>query len=387
MQRIEVIERPWWRASAAAHGFHHAQCGNRRYWVDDAYYALTFAEANAVRVAAEELHAMCLALARCAADDPSAMDRLGIPRTYQVYVVGSLLRDDPSLLGRFDFVLDSKGVPKLLEYNADTPTAFLEASCFQREWFECRITDGVLPNGATQANAIEGALISRIFEIGSHFDRLCMAAAMSDDEDRCAVETMARCAGIAGLRVDVFDLAAVRRRRDGRLLNPKGVPINLLYKLYPWEYTWHDEFGPDLANGRTICLEPAWKMLIATKAILPLLWEKYPGHPNLLCAAFEDRASQVSLPRVRKPLHSREGGNITLEGILAEEYPGPFSGPFVVQAACLPSVFSDSQGGRHHPVIGAWIVDDKFVGIGVREDDGPVTTSKGRFVPHVVYGS
>ena len=41
-----------------------------------------------------------------------------------------------SLFGRFDFAWDGKGPPKLLEYNADTPTALLEASVAQWRWLE-----------------------------------------------------------------------------------------------------------------------------------------------------------------------------------------------------------------------------------------------------------
>lgn len=29
-------------------------------------------------------------------------------------------------------------------------------------------------------------------------------------------------------------------------------------------------------------VEPWWKLIIANKAILPLLWQMYPNHPNLL---------------------------------------------------------------------------------------------------------
>ena len=36
------------------------------------------------------------------------------------------------------------------------------------------------------------------------------------------------------------------------------------------------------------------------------------------------------------------------------------------------------------PVIGAWIVGDEAAGIGIREDDGPITGNLARFVPHVI---
>ncbi len=51
-------------------------------------------------------------------------------------------------------------------------------------------------------------------------------------------------------------------------------------------------------------------MLLSNKGILPVLWELYPGHPNLLEARFDSPGGMTSW--VRKPLLGREGANITL---------------------------------------------------------------------------
>ena len=37
--------------------------------------------------------------------------------------------------------------------------------------------------------------------------------------------------------------------------------------------------------------EPWWKLIVGNKALLPLLWSMYPGHPNLLPAFYDDPAS------------------------------------------------------------------------------------------------
>ena len=34
-------------------------------------------------------------------------------------------------------------------------------------------------------------------------------------------------------------------------------------------------------------LEPAWKLLLGNKAILPVLWEMFPNHKNLLPSYFD----------------------------------------------------------------------------------------------------
>jgi glutathionylspermidine synthase len=84
---------------------------------------------------------------------------------------------------------------------------------------------------------------------------------------------------------------------------------------------------------------------------------------------------------VRKPLHSREGANIALH--LADgrrfESDGPYQGPCILQQAHPLPAFD----GRY-PMVGSWIVGDAACGIGIREDDGPITRDSARFVPHAI---
>ena len=45
-------------------------------------------------------------------------------------------------------------------------------------------------------------------------------------------------------------------------------------------------------------IEPVWKMMLSNKAILPVLWELFPGHPNLLPSFFDRQGGTY----VKKPL-------------------------------------------------------------------------------------
>jgi glutathionylspermidine synthase len=38
--------------------------------------------------------------------------------------------------------------------------------------------------------------------------------------------------------------------------------------------------------------------------------------------------------------------------------------------------------GANHTVIGSWVVGGEAAGIGIREDDSPITKNSSRFVPH-----
>jgi glutathionylspermidine synthase len=172
---------------------------------------------------------------------------------------------------------------------------------------------------------------------------------------------------------------------------PKGVyvdlankPIDLMFKLYPWEWMFREQFGASLAGAPTRWLEPPWKAILSNKGILPLLWAMFPRHPNLLPAYFDDDAKVAELGDsfVRKPLYSREGANIALvsAGTTLMEQQGPYGAEgFIRQAfAPLPS-FSDQ-----YAVVGSWLVDHTPCGLSIREDENPITGNTSRFLPHAI---
>ena len=149
-------------------------------------------------------------------------------------------------------------------------------------------------------------------------------------------------------------------------------PIEALFKLYPWEWMLREQFGKHLRRDCAAFIEPPWKMLLSNKAILALLWEMFPGHPNLLPAAFD--RDRIAGPCVEKPVHGREGAGVRLLG--AGE-PAGGGKDLIYQAACPLPVF-DGQ----HALIGSWVIAGKAAGIGMREDVNPITSNTSRFVPH-----
>ncbi len=117
--------------------------------------------------------------------------------------------------------------------------------------------------------------------------------------------------------------------------------------------------------------------------MLPLLWERHAGHPNLLPAFFEDdpKASALASAYVRKPLFSREGANISIvePGGTEQGVDAGYGGRAIVQAIHAPPVFD----GRH-AIIGSWVVGNEPAGMSVREDEGRITRNTSRFVPHFI---
>ena len=158
-----------------------------------------------------------------------------------------------------------------------------------------------------------------------------------------------------------------------------------------------DRFGQPLAhavmNRHLTVIEPAWKMVLANKAILAVLWEMYPDHPNLLPAFMDRRAFAPGTTVVAKPLLGREGANISIATLGADgvpvgdplvSTPGAYGDDrYVYQALAPVASARDPQGREHHAVIGSWVIDGHSHGIGIREDTSLVTHNRSRFVPHL----
>ncbi|RDI60888.1 glutathionylspermidine synthase [Microvirga subterranea] len=383
MRRIAVPPRPDWEQTAKAYGFHFTHMYGQVYWDETACFAFTLDEIERnLEDPSRELHAMCLALADEASRDEHLLDLLGVPEAYRDYVAQSWRQKDPTIFGRFDLAYTGTGPAKLLEYNADTPTGLYEAAFFQWLWMTQARSLGIVPRGSDQFNAIQEKLIAA-------YDRLPKRSIMhfagygSDIEESGTLSYMMDCASQAGHAVSFVDITEIGFDLQDRLTDMQDRTIDVLSNLYPWEWFFDDEFGPKIPRSGTQMIEPAWKAMLSTKAILPLLWERHPGHPNLLEAYFDEDPRAGSLRAyVRKPLFSREGANVTLhrDGKDVASMEGPYGqGRWVRQAA---TDLFQSAGG--YAVIGSWIVGDEACGIGIREDSSPVTMNLSRFVPHII---
>ena len=92
--------------------------------------------------------------------EQNLFSRMGIPGWAVPRIKETWESEPPMLYGRFDFAMGRDGVPKLLEYNADTPTAVLEAGAVQ--WHGAQ---DVFGEGADQWNSIHEALVGRWKEL------------------------------------------------------------------------------------------------------------------------------------------------------------------------------------------------------------------------------
>ena len=127
MQRIACEERADWRTQAEEVGFDFHTINDAPYWDERAYYAFSLKEIEQdIEAATAELDAMCRELVARAVADDRMLKVLRIPERFWTFVTASWKRQDASLYGRFDLRYDGQGPAKLIEYNADTPTAAFE---------------------------------------------------------------------------------------------------------------------------------------------------------------------------------------------------------------------------------------------------------------------
>ncbi len=373
MERIHVQLRPDKAAKLESIGlsFHDWD----QYWKEDVAYRFTLAQVDHLEEVTEELHQLCLQAVDHVIEH-GRLGELGIPPAFHAAIAHSWQAGDASLYGRFDLAYDGHGPAKMLEYNADTPTSLLESAVAQWYWME-----DVFP-GADQFNSLHDKLVQRWQAIAAPGSRLHVASIKDNEEDWVCAQYLVETALQAGLQAQRLDVESIGWDSVAEVfVDEEEQPIELLFKLYPWEWMMTEDFGAQLADalmaGRIRCVEPIWKSVLSCKAILAILWQLNPGHPNLLEAHFEPGTMSAY---AKKPFYSREGANVALyrDGIVATQSAGPYGTEgYVYQAlAEMPCLH-----GRY-PVIGSWVVGNSAAGMCVREDDSPVTTNMSNFVPH-----
>jgi len=385
MQRIICPERDDWQKTADACGFDFHTIDGARYWDERGYYAFTLEEIEAkIEAPTGEIDAMCLELVGRAVDNEEYLKRLKIPEAFWPLISESWQRDEGSLYGRLDLGFDGQGTAKLLEYNADTPTSIFEAAVFQWTWLEQAIERRIIPARADQFNSIHERLIAAWKQIaaGQH---LHLTGTTGNEEDAgtlAYLEDTARQAGLSTTLLDIEDIGW--REVGGGFVDLDNNDMELVFKLYPWEWMFHDTFGAKLRGAPTRWIEPPWKAILSNKGILPLLWEMFPNHPNLLPAYFEDdpKAAELGTSFVRKPIYSREGANVALVSagttLVAQE--GPYGAEGFIRQALAPLPNFSGQ----YAVLGSWLVDHTPCGLSIREDEGPITGNNSRFIPHAI---
>jgi glutathionylspermidine synthase len=372
MERRVIPPRGDWQSCVESGGMNYHTIDGQVYWDESACYTFSSTEIDELETATIELQELCITAVEHVISN-KLYNRLMIPPLAVPLIERSWDNDEPSLLGRFDLAYDSQSPPKLLEYNADTPTALLEASVIQWFWLKERFPD------ADQFNSIHEKLIDAWKNLKPSLTTPLFFSCVKDaPEDLGNLEYLRDTAIQAGLPTRQIFVEDIGHDPDrSTFIDFDDTVIATMFKLYPWEWLISEPFGRYLESSRMIMIEPAWKMILSNKGILPILWELNPGHPNLLRSGFDPDQFRENF--VSKPFFSREGSNISIHrNGTATEFGGTYGGTGAIfqELARIPCF------AGNYPVIGSWVINGESAGIGIREDTSEVTTNSSRFVPH-----
>ncbi|MEJ3404650.1 glutathionylspermidine synthase family protein [Rathayibacter sp. YIM 133350] len=395
MLRIPSTPRPDWRRRCDAVGFTFYDLeseGGRPYWNESAAYSFTRAEIETLERATKELFDRCMD----AVEHVVRSDRLaefGVPLLLRERVKHSWDDDDPTVYGRFDLAYDpAEGTVQMLEFNADTPTSLVESAAAQWQW----LID-VHGEQADQFNSIHEALVEqwqhiRVTRWNLPEGSTLHLASLHDSgdgvlivEDADTVAYMAETAKQAGFTPRLIFMEDIEYDLErNQFVDADGADITHIFKLYPWEWMRQEQFAGFLeaSRWRTQWVEPLWKMLLSNKQLLVVLWELFPGHPNLL-PAYASPEELWGVPYVSKPRLGREGANVTMfgaDGAVVASQPGEYGEEgFVFQKRAGLTPISGKTA-----IIGSWVVGEDPVGIDIRETSGPITGDLAEFVPHFI---
>ncbi|MEM9835187.1 MAG: glutathionylspermidine synthase family protein [Bacteroidota bacterium] len=364
----------------------YASGDNDEYLAED-LLGITASEEAAFLAAAQTAYDLLRDTAASIVGSPKLMNLCGIPPAAHDLMRWSVNHEwNDYLVGRFDFAGGLDGLPiKLIEFNADTCSLLPETTTLQPEMISrARQRAGT--------NLLLSSLSARLKTIAKHPELSGTAMLLADlghDDDFHNAHVVARAAKDARwesaqhmlLERVIFDPdAAMMVDTNGG----ESIVYDVLFKFFPWEFAFVEEpeLGEVLAEmvmKRLVkVLNPAWSMLLQSKALLALAWERYPQHPLLLETTLSTAALKTN-HYVRKPFFGRAGENIALfQGgpYPTEETEGHYGDtPQVYQA--MAQFNADSDQYRYQPSV---FFTDRPVAVAVRRQDDAIMDDDAEFI-------
>ena len=379
MQRIKISPRKDWEKKVEELGFSFHSLDNL-YWDESTAYEFSMSEILELERVTNKLHSMCIEAVQYVIDK-KLYSKLQIPDKFVPLIEKSWEEDHPAIYGRFDFGYRD-GEIKLLEYNADTPTSLFEASVVQWHWLQD------FDSSKDQFNSIHEKLINYwkyLIPYLKEDPKVLFSCITESVEDLVTTEYMRDTATQAGIETDFIYMEDIGWDENNlEFVDWNEETIFNIFKLYPWEWLINEEFGNNIPQERNgmYWIEPAWKMVLSNKGILPVLFEMYPYHQNLLPAYFDKSYFTSAKKLVKKPLLSREGANIEIfqnRDIIEKTYGDYGNEGFVYQ-----EYFETGTADGKYPVLGSWVIGQESAGMGIRESDTLITNNLSRFIPHYI---
>jgi glutathionylspermidine synthase len=306
-------------------------------YVSDELVQITQDEAETYYSATNEIYDMYVEAAEYVIENDLFFE-LGIPFNLVEMIKKSWENDVHwHIYGRFDLAGGIDGKPiKLIEFNADTPTALFETALLQWALLkENKMDKNKQFNNVYEAIKNNFKRLVTLFDdtntFNEHYDgwKILFSSIAGNDEEEVTTKLLQQIATDAGFNTSFDYLGNVNFDEDG-IFDADDNKYEYWFKLYPWEDIAHDE--PELAttltnimqNQNAIILNPAYTLLFQSKGMLKILSDLFPDSKYLLKTSFKPLQG---IKQVEKTVFGREGANtkiIDSDGTTLEQIDGPY---------------------------------------------------------------
>jgi len=361
-------------------------------YISDELVVISETEAEAYYAAANELYDMFVEAGEYVVEH-NLFHEIGIPFNL-VEIIKESWENDVHwhLYGRFDLSGGIDGSPiKLLEFNADTPTALFETAIIQWAMLKQNQMDETSQfNGVYEALLDNFKRLVTLEEDVSDFEtryegwKFLFTSIRGNAEEENTVRLLQHIATEVGYETKFAYMDEVEfSDNEGIFFNNEN--YELWFKLIPWEDIALEE--SDLAmlltniikNQKAIIFNPAYTLLFQSKGLLKILWDLYPNHPLLLESSFEPLKSRK---QVKKPIFGREGGNVSILDENAQELESAVGeyGNHKMLYQAYTELPTDKEGNSYQAGV---FYAYESCGLGFRKG-GKILDNMSKFVGHMV---
>jgi glutathionylspermidine synthase len=362
-------------------------------YISSEVVAIAENEAEAFYDASNELYDMFVEAAQYVIDN-DLFHELDIPFSL-IDIIKESWENDVHwhLYGRFDLAggLDGKPI-KLIEFNADTPTALFETAIIQWAMLKYNGLDE-----SSQFNSLYEALVDnfkRIITLNDDIEKfdeyyeklgwkILFSSVKGNDEEEHTTKLLQHIATEAGFHTKFAYIDEVEFGDNG--ISIDDTLYEFWFKLIPWEDIAIDEgelaviLSGIIENKKAIIFNPAYTLLFQSKGIMKILWDLYPNHPLLLETSFEPLENRQ---QVEKPCFGREGANVAIvndDNTLYTKNDGPYENSKMV----YQEYFEFNQDNQNNFYQAGVFYAFEACGLGFRKGN-VILDNMSKFVPHII---
>jgi glutathionylspermidine synthase len=374
---------------------------NSAYWHEGFGYEITQAQADVLRDATEEVHRLMCGAMDYITDCPAVLKKFRFCKDESVN--GAMRRmavqswrdlsQRSYVLSRLDMAWNGVGAPKLLEINQGGYLGLVEStSVLQDDYFNwLRQQSGysdIRPAGnmaSAFASSLDEVVADRRVDISRPMALLIEDPHEQSDSGMLATgKLLEHWMRAARLNVIPMEIRDVDCGLCGMMVDTNSNHMLPVADSCPWVYPFlgfesyamaHAERQArgDVVTPGCRSLTSMWEMVAGNKAMLPVMYQLFPEHPNLLPAVFGNTplSGQKS---VQKHMTGRQAfGSIIRDerGKVACECQAPYFSSFYrpTPANVITQAYAD---GVDNPdgsvkVIHVFLANGRFAGAGVRE--------------------